>query len=108
MIKYNATGAISANQRYEIRQASNVGVGVVTILPGAKINEILSNGQTMPGGGASAYGFYSRDVPADVGGRTFKTNTATTLHKNVSNQLPTGVETVSIKLKYRIYDATTF
>ena len=108
MIKYNATGAISANQRYEIRQASNVGVGVVTILPGAKINEILSNGQTMPGGGASAYGFYSRDVPADVGGRTFKTNTATTLHKNVSNQLPTGVETVSIKLRYRIYDATTF
>ena len=108
MIKYNATGAISANQRYEIRQASNTGVGIVAVLPGAKINEILSNGQTMPGGGASAYGFYSRDVPADAGGRTFKTNTATTLHKNVSNQLPGGVQTVSIKLRYRIYDATTF
>ena len=108
MIKYNATGAISANQRYEIRQASNTGVGPISQLPGAKINEILSNGQSMPGGGASAYGFYSRDVPADAGGRTFKTNTATTLHKNVSNQLPGGVQTVSIKLRYRIYDATTF
>lgn len=108
MIKYNATGAISANQKYEIRQASNTGIGIVTVLPGAKINEILSNGQTMPPGGASAYGFYSRDVPADAGGRTFKTNTATTLHKNVSNQLPGGVQTVSIKLRYRIYDATTF
>ena len=108
MIKYNSTGAISANQKYEIRQASNTGIGIITVLPGAKINEILSNGQTMPGGGASAYGFYSRDVPADAGGRTFKTNTATTLHKNVSNQLPGGVQTVSIKLRYRIYDATTF
>ena len=108
MIKYNSTGAISANQKYEIRQASNTGIGIIAVLPGAKINEILSNGQTMPGGGASAYGFYSRDVPADAGGRTFKTNTATTLHKNVSNQLPGGVQTVSIKLRYRIYDATTF
>ena len=108
MIKYNATGSINTNQRYEIRQASNTGVGSISQLPGTKINEILSNGQTMPGGGASAYGFYSRDVPADAGGRTFKTNTATTLHKNNSSSLPSGVQTVSIKLRYRIYNATTF
>ena len=108
MIKYNATGAMSTNQRYEIRQASNTGVGSISQLPGTKINEILSNGQTMPGGGASAYGFYSRDVPADAGGRTFKTNTPTTLHKNTSASLSSGVQTVSIKLRYRIYDATTF
>ena len=108
MIKYNSTGAIPTNQRYEIRQASNTGIGPISQLPGVKINEILSNGQTMPPGGASAYGFYSRDVPADAGGRTFKTNTATTLHKNTSASLPTGVQTVSIKLRYRIYDATTF
>ena len=79
MIKYNATGSINTNQRYEIRQASNTGVGSISQLPGTKINEILSNGQTMPGGGASAYGFYSRDVPSSAAGRTFKTNTATTL-----------------------------
>lgn len=108
MIKYNATGTASTNQRYEIRQASNTGVGPVSVFPGTKINEILSQGQTMPPGGASAYGFYSRDVPADAGGRTFKTNTATTLHRNTSASLPTGVQTVSIKLRYRIYDATTF
>lgn len=108
MIKYNATGAINTNQRYEIRQASNTGIGPISQLPGNKINEILSSSQTMPPGGASAYGFYSRDVPADAGGRTFKTNTATTLHKNLSSTLPSGVETVSIKLRYRIYDATTF
>ncbi len=108
MIKYNSTGAIATNQRYEIRQASNTGIGPITQFPGAKINEILSNGQTMPPGGASAYGFYSRDVPADAGGRTFKTNTATTLHRNTSASLPSGVQTVSIKLRYRIYDATTF
>lgn len=108
MIKYNAVGTINTNQRYEIRQASNTGVGSVSQLPGAKINEILAQGQTMPSGGASAYGFYSRDVPADAGGRTFKTNTATTLHRNNQSDLPAGVQTVSIKLRYRIYDATTF
>lgn len=108
MIKYNATGAINGNQRYEIRQASNVGQGSVSIFPALKINEILSNSQTMPGGGASAYGFYSRDVPSDAGGRTFKTNTATTLHKATSDALPSGVQTISIKLKYRLFDATTF
>jgi hypothetical protein len=108
MIKYNATGAINANQRYEIRQASNTGIGPITQLPGAKINEILSQGQSMPGGGASAYGFYSRDVPADAGGRTFKTNTATTLHRNTNSTLPSGVQTISIKLRYRIYNANTF
>ena len=108
MIKYNATGAVNGNQRYEIRQANNVGQGTVSIFPALKINEILSNSQTMPGGGASAYGFYSRDVPADAGGRTFKTDTATTLHRATTDALPSGVQTVSIKLRYRIYDATTF
>jgi len=108
MIKYNATGTINANQRYEIRQANHVSIGIVSVFPAVKINNILSNNQTMPGGGASAYGFYSRDVPADAGGRTFKTNTATTLHRNTADALPSGVQTISIKLRYRIYDATTF
>ncbi len=104
MIKYNATGAIGGTQEYQVRQASNVNAGIITLLPGARINEILSASQGTPPN--PAYGFCARDIPLQT--RTYKTNTATTLHKQNSDALPAGVISVSLKLKYRIFDGGTF
>ena len=104
MIKYNATGSIGSSQEYQVRQASNVNAGIITLLPASRINEILSASQGTPPN--PAYGFCARDIPLQT--RTYKTNTATTLHKQNSDALPAGVISVSIKLKYRIFDGTTF
>jgi len=104
MIKYNATGSIGGSQEYQVRQASNVNAGIITLLPAARINEILSASQGTPPN--PAYGFCARDIPLQT--RTYKTNTATTLHKQNSDALPAGVISVSLKLKYRIFDGGTF
>ena len=104
MIKYNATGSIGGSQEYQVRQASNVSAGIITLLPAARINEILSASQGTPPN--PAYGFCARDIPLQT--RTYKTNTATTLHKQNSDALPAGVISVSLKLKYRIFDGGTF
>ena len=105
MIKYNATGSISTNQSYEVRQASNTSANaIISLLPGLRINEILSASQGVPPN--PAYGFCARDIPLQT--RTYKTNTATTLHKLTSDALPAGVISVSLKLKYRIFDGGTF
>ena len=105
MIKYSAAGAVSTNQSYDIRQASNTNANaVVSTLPGTRINEVMSSSQgtvTNP-----SYGFVTRDVPLQT--RTYKTNTATTINKKSSETLPSGFISLTIKLKYRLYDATTF
>lgn len=105
MVKYSATGAISGNQSYDVRQASNTNASAtITTLPGSRINEILSASQGTPTN--PSYGFCARDIPLQT--RTYKTNTATTLHKKSSDALPSGVISISIKLKYRIFNADTF
>jgi hypothetical protein len=109
MIKYNATGAVATTQSYIVRQANiPQPQGSVSILPALRINEILNSSQGTPTN--PSYGFYTRDIPTGSGsqGRTYKTNTATTLHKSTSAALPTGVISISIKLRYRIFDGNTF
>jgi hypothetical protein len=107
MVKYSGSGSMSANQFYDIRQANNVNnSSIISRLPGNKINEIMLASQgtiTNP-----SYGFYSRDVPTDAGGKTYKANVATTLHKTTSGNPPANLISISIKLKYRIFNGTTF
>ena len=105
MVKYNGTGAISGNQSFDVRQANIVqSAANISTLPGARINEIINAAQGQPTN--PSYGFCARDIPLTT--RTYKTNVATTLNKKTSDQLPGGVISISIKLKYRIFDADTF
>ena len=105
MIEYNATGAISSGQNYEIRQESNTSPSaIISVLPATRINEILSNNQGTPAN--PSYGFCTRDVPLQT--RTYKTNVPTTLHRLTGASLPSGVISISIKLKYRVFDGTKF
>jgi hypothetical protein len=107
MVKYAGSGAMSTSQFYDIRQGNNVnGSAIISRLPGNKINEIMlaSQGTIVN----PSYGFYSRDVPTDAGGRTYKANVATTLNRVTSGNPPANLISVSIKLKYRIFNGTTF
>ena len=105
MIKFSSTGAaVSGNQSYDVRQANFVNASAnISTLPGARINEIIGVSGTVPN---PSYGFCARDVPLQT--RTYKTNVATTLNKKTGDQLPTNVVSISVKLKYRIFDVTTF
>lgn len=107
MVKYAGSGAMSTSQFYDIRQGNNVNnSAVISRLPGSKINEIMlaSQGTIVN----PSYGFYSRDVPTDAGGRTYKSNVATTLNRVTSGNPPANLISISIKLKYRIFNGTTF
>ncbi len=105
MVKYSATGVVSGNQSFDIRQANIVqSAANISTLPGARINEIINATQGTPTN--PSYGFCTRDVPLQT--RTYKTNVATTLNKKTNDQLPAGVISISIKLKYRLFNATTF
>ena len=104
MIKYSGTGTMSSNS-FVIRQAHNGDAAAeITRLPSGQINTIMSSAPANP-----SYGFYSRDLPLyNNDGRSFVTNKATFLSRINTNATPSNLTSISIKLKYRIFNATTF
>jgi len=108
MIKYSGADSMSTTQAYEIRQAiwTNTSASVAR-LPSTKINEVMDSAQGTPTN--PSYGFYSRDVPDfNNDARTYNCNKATFLTRLNSNATPGKLISVTIKLKYRLFDATTF
>ena len=104
MLKYSGTGSMSTNS-FVIRQGNNGDAAAeITRLPSGQINTIMSSAPTNP-----TYGFYSRDLPLYNGdGRSFVCNKATFLTRITANATPTNLISISIKLKYRIFNASTF
>ena len=108
MVKYSGTGSMATTQAYEVRQAiwTNTSASI-SRLPSTKINEIMNAAQGTPSN--PSYGFYSRDVPDfNNDARTFNCNKPTRLNRLNTNGLPGNLISISIKLKYRLFDATTF
>jgi hypothetical protein len=108
MVKYSATGSMSGTQTYEIRQANLAQANAsVSVLPALRFNEIVNQSQS---GSAPFYGFYTRDIPTGSGsqGRTYAVNKATTFHKQTSSPYPSGLTSISIKIRYRVFDVDTF
>ncbi len=106
MMEYSSTGTTSNN--LEIRQANLAQSNAsVSILPSLRFNEIVNQSQS---GTAPFYGFYTRDIPTGAGsqGRTYAVNKATTIHKQNSGAYPSGLTSISIKLRYRVFDVSTF
>ena len=104
MLKYSGTGSMSTNS-FVIRQGNNGDAAAeVTRLPSGQIDTIMSSAPANP-----SYGFYSRDLPLyNNDGRSFVTNKATFLTRITTNATPSNLISISIKLKYRIFNATTF
>ena len=106
MMKYSSTGSV--NNQLEIRQANLAQTNAsVSVLPALRFNEIVNQSQS---GSAPFYGFYTRDIPTGSGsqGRTYAVNKATTFHKQTSSPYPSGLTSISIKIRYRIFDVSTF
>ncbi len=106
MMKYSSTGSV--NNQLEIRQANLAQANAsVSVLPALRFNEIVNQSQS---GSAPFYGFYTRDIPTGSGsqGRTYAVNKATTFHKQTSSPYPSGLTSISIKIRYRIFDVSTF
>ena len=104
MIKYSGTGTMSSNS-FVIRQGHNGDAGAeVTRLPSGQINTIMSSAPTNP-----SYGFYSRDLPLyNNDGRSFVTDKATFLTRTSTNATPSNLLSITIKLKYRLFNVLTF
>ena len=106
MMEYTSTGTTTNN--LEIRQANLAQANAsVAILPALRFNEIVNQSQS---GTSPFYGFYTRDIPTGAGsqGRTYAVNKATTIHKQNSGTYPSGLTSISIKLRYRVFDVSTF
>ncbi len=106
MMKYSSTGSV--NNQLEIRQANLAQANAsVSVLPALRFNEIVNQSQS---GSAPFYGFYTRDIPTGSGsqGRTYAVNKPTTFHKQTSSPYPSGLTSISIKIRYRIFDVSTF
>lgn len=106
MMEYSSTGTV--NNQLEIRQANLAQANAsVSVLPALRFNEIVNQSQS---GSAPFYGFYTRDIPTGSGsqGRTYAVNKATTFHKQTSSPYPSGLTSISIKIRYRVFDVDTF
>jgi len=105
MVKYSGVGTMDATQAYEIRQGISTNVNAsISRLPSTKINEIMNEITSVP-----AYGFYSRDVPDfNNDARTYDTSQLTRINRLNTNATPANLVSVSVKLKYRIFNGTTF
>jgi hypothetical protein len=106
MMEYTSVGSTTNN--LEIRQANLAQANAsVAILPALRFNEIVGQSQS---GTSPFYGFYTRDIPTGAGsqGRTYAVNKATTIHKQNSGAYPSGLTSISIKLRYRVFDVSTF
>ena len=106
MMTYTTTG--STTNDLEIRQANLASpTASVSRLPSLRFNEIVNNSQA---GVAPFYGFYTRDIPTGAGsqGRTYSVNSPTTIGKVNAGTWPAGLTSISIKIRYRVFDVATF
>jgi len=106
MMTYTTTG--STTNDLEIRQANLASpTASVSRLPSLRFNEIVNASQA---GVAPFYGFYTRDIPTGAGaqGRTYSVNSPTTIGKVNAGTWPAGLTSISIKIRYRVFDVATF
>ena len=105
-VTHSGGGATITSPELIVRQVFSSSFDVITKIPGANIKAI----QNLSSAAGSA--LYGRDVPVGTSGsRSYKSNTATTLHKNSAGggvQMDNNIVSVSLKMKYRILDDSTF
>ena len=93
---------MSATQQYQILQDGNV-ADEIAVINGNRINDIA-----FAGGNANTSGIYEHDTGYSTLNRTYKPNTATTIRRVNTSALNTAITTMSIKMRYRVYDVLTF
>mgnify|MGYP003641005516 CR=1 FL=1 len=107
MIKFDYDGqptSMSTTQKYEILQSTNGSAGnEVAVMNGAKVNNIACLGDP------TGAGIYEHDTGYSSLNRTYSPNKATTIRRTESSSpLPPNVTDMFIKMRYRVYDPSTF
>ena len=103
LIQFTYNGnQMAGNQQYEILQDGNV-ADQIAILNGNRVNDIAYRG-----GNTNTSGIYEHDTGYATLNRTYKPNTATTIRRLNTSALNTAITTMSIKMRYRVYDTATF
>jgi len=105
MMTYTTPG--TTTNGLEIRQANYASANAsVSVLPSLRFNEIVAT----PFATSNGIGFYTRDIPTGSGsqGRTYAPNKPTTIHKQNAGTYPAGLTSISIKIRYRVFDVATF
>tara|TARA_R110002153_G_scaffold63253_2_gene169860 strand:+ start:23640 stop:24668 length:1029 start_codon:yes stop_codon:yes gene_type:complete len=98
-------GNMNSGQSYNIQQDGNR-TNNIAILPAAKILDIVKEGQSS--GNSDTYGIYEADNGYSILNRTYKPDKAITFSKNSALILATAVSTITIKIRYRVYDVASF
>ena len=101
---YNG-GTMNSGQSYNIQQAGNRTINIA-ILPAAKILDIVKEGQSS--GNSDTYGIYEVDEGYSILNRTYKPDKATTLRRSNAGAIATAVTSMTIKIRYRVYDVASF
>ena len=102
MVIYETSYLIKNNFRHsgasaiELRQPGSPGAVTISKLP-------YSNWQQASSAGGDV--IYERDVP--INGRTYGNNLATTIHRT-SGTIGSGFNSISIKIRYRVFDSSNF
>jgi hypothetical protein len=93
---------MSTTQQYQIVQDGNV-ADEIAVINGSRINDIAYSGYNI-----NTSGIYEHDTGYSTLNRTYKPNTSTNIRRVNTGALNTAVSTMSIKIRYRVYDKTTF
>lgn len=108
LINYAYNGSsMSTAQQYHINQDGNVS-DVIAVLNGTRINNITKDGQSSGAGNSDTYGIYEHDTGFATLNRTYKPNKATTLKRLNTAAIATAVTSMTIKIRYRVYDVESF
>ena len=108
LINYAYNGSsMSTAQQYHINQDGNVS-DIIAVLNGTRINNITTTGQSAGAGNSDTCGIYEHDTGYSTLNRTYKPNKATTLRRLNTGAISTAVTSMTIKMRYRVYDVDTF
>lgn len=99
MLFFSSNTAMSATQKYEIRQDSTAS-DVLAVLNGAKINNMTSNGSTV--------GLYEHDTGFSSLNRVYSPNKTVTINRTATSNLPESATKLIVKIRYRVYDSASF
>lgn len=107
LIKYTYNGGtMNGSQQYQINQDGNL-ADTIAVLNASRILNITSSGQSASS--SDTYGIYEHDTGYSTLNRTYKPNKATTLRRlSSSAPIATAVESMTIKMRYRVYDVESF
>jgi hypothetical protein len=106
LIKYAYNnGTMTTSQQYEILQDGNA-ADQIAVIKAEKILDITKDGQSASS--SDTYGIYEHDTGYATLNRAYKPNVNTTIRRKTTALIATAVESVSIKMRYRVYDIESF